>query len=120
VWGNPWQIVAVRDNHFPFTDAADVIHATSGNSAGRFRRTRTHPDDLDAHYWAVQHYRLHLADHPEIIERARTELRGHYLACWCPTDVDCHADVLLDVANAATSVLSPLRRDRGPDRNPPT
>jgi Domain of unknown function (DUF4326) len=27
------------------------------------------------------------------------ELAGHDLACWCPLDVPCHADVLLEVAN---------------------
>jgi hypothetical protein len=27
------------------------------------------------------------------------ELAGHDLACWCPLDVPCHADVLLAVAN---------------------
>lgn len=26
-------------------------------------------------------------------------LRGHDLACWCPLDQPCHADVLLDYAN---------------------
>jgi hypothetical protein len=26
-------------------------------------------------------------------------LRGHDLACWCPLDQPCHADVLLDLAN---------------------
>ena len=31
---------------------------------------------------------------------ARTELRGHDLACWCSLDGPCHADVLLKVANA--------------------
>lgn len=30
---------------------------------------------------------------------ARSELRGHDLACWCPLDGPCHADVLLKVAN---------------------
>lgn len=29
-----------------------------------------------------------------------TELRGHDLACWCPLDSPCHADVLLELANA--------------------
>lgn len=28
-------------------------------------------------------------------------LRGHDLACWCPLDQPCHADVLLDLANRA-------------------
>lgn len=27
------------------------------------------------------------------------ELRGKDLACWCPLDQPCHADVLLDIAN---------------------
>ena len=31
---------------------------------------------------------------------ARTELHGHNLACWCSLDGPCHADVLLEVANA--------------------
>ena len=29
----------------------------------------------------------------------RRELAGRDLACWCPLDGPCHADVLLDVAN---------------------
>jgi len=27
------------------------------------------------------------------------ELRGKDLACWCPLDQPCHADILLEVAN---------------------
>lgn len=30
-----------------------------------------------------------------------TPLRGKNLACWCPLDQPCHADVLLRMANAA-------------------
>lgn len=48
---------------------------------------------------AVELYRAHLAAHPELIEAARTELRGHDLACWCPAGAQCHADVLIEVAN---------------------
>jgi len=29
----------------------------------------------------------------------KTELRGQDLACWCPLDEPCHADVLLEIAN---------------------
>lgn len=32
------------------------------------------------------------------------ELAGRDLACWCPLDQPCHADVLLDLANAAPQV----------------
>ena len=28
------------------------------------------------------------------------DLRGKDLACWCPTSQPCHADVLLELANA--------------------
>ena len=34
------------------------------------------------------------------VEQVRRELRGKNLACWCPLDEPCHADVLLEVANA--------------------
>jgi hypothetical protein len=30
----------------------------------------------------------------------RRELAGHNLACWCPIDGPCHADLLLKIANA--------------------
>lgn len=30
------------------------------------------------------------------------DLRGKNLACWCPLDQPCHADVLLELANATT------------------
>jgi hypothetical protein len=30
------------------------------------------------------------------------ELRGKNLACWCPLDAPCHADVLLELANKET------------------
>lgn len=33
-------------------------------------------------------------------EEARVELAGRDLACWCPPGQPCHADVLLEVANA--------------------
>jgi hypothetical protein len=29
------------------------------------------------------------------------DLRGHHLACWCPLDKPCHADILCELANRA-------------------
>jgi len=42
---------------------------------------------------------------PTTVEDVRRELRGKNLACWCPLYKDgkrvpCHADVLLEIANA--------------------
>ena len=36
---------------------------------------------------------------PELAAAIRG-LRGHDLACWCPLDQPCHADVLLEIANS--------------------
>lgn len=37
---------------------------------------------------------------PPTIAEIRRELRGKDLACWCNLDAPCHADVLLELANA--------------------
>jgi hypothetical protein len=39
----------------------------------------------------------------ELGRRAEQELSGKNLACWCPLDRPCHADVLLAVANKKSS-----------------
>jgi hypothetical protein len=46
---------------------------------------------------AVEWYRMVVLT-PENSKRA-AELRGKDLACWCPLDQPCHADVLLEIAN---------------------
>lgn len=38
---------------------------------------------------------------PPSIETIRAELAGKNLACWCPLDQPCHADMLLKIANGA-------------------
>lgn len=35
------------------------------------------------------------------VDEVRQQLAGRDLACWCPLDLPCHADVLLAVANPA-------------------
>ena len=34
-----------------------------------------------------------------VYDTIRRELAGRDLACWCPLDQPCHADVLLEIAN---------------------
>ena len=51
---------------------------------------------------AVDAYRAWI-DQPQqatLRAKAAVALRGRDLACWCPADSPCHADVLLEVANA--------------------
>ena len=38
---------------------------------------------------------LHIPPRPDL-----DPLRGHDLACWCPLDQPCHADILLKLAAA--------------------
>lgn len=40
-------------------------------------------------------------EHMRRIANDIDELRGKTLACWCPVDHKCHADVLLALANRA-------------------
>lgn len=42
------------------------------------------------------------------------ELRGRDLACSCPCDRPCHADVLLELANGP----EPVKEPQGPGRDP--
>ncbi len=56
-------------------------------SLGRPEAVRRYREDLLAGRLAVS------------VEDVRRELRGRDLACYCPLDGPCHADVLLAVAN---------------------
>lgn len=47
----------------------------------------------------VEAFRQLLRDRPGLADRARAALTGRRLACICPLDQPCHADVLLRVAN---------------------
>jgi hypothetical protein len=56
-------------------------------SLGREEAVRRYRDDLLAGRLAVT------------VDDVVRELAGRDLACYCPLDQPCHADVLLDVAN---------------------
>jgi uncharacterized protein DUF4326 len=53
---------------------------------------------------AVRRYRsdLFAGRLPVTVDDVKRELHGHDLACYCPLDEPCHADVLLAVANEET------------------
>ena len=52
---------------------------------------------------AITRYREWLVAQPRLVDRARKELRGKVLGCWCKTkknpEAPCHGDVLAEVAN---------------------
>ena len=48
----------------------------------------------------IEKYRALILDSPELQARARRELRGKTLGCWC-APLPCYGDVLLEIANGA-------------------
>lgn len=93
-WGNPWRIKLEHNPRFATGRGAVVQHVVTGDVLGHVRADA-------APYWAAEAYRRDIPD--ELIEAARAELRGRDLACWCPLDQPCHADVLLELANQGVS-----------------
>lgn len=69
------------------------------------------PDDhdhltlADAHAVATRAYRAWITSlGPAYLGALPLVLGGRDLMCWCPLELDCHADVLLDLANPTTGV----------------
>ena len=71
---------------------------------GESKWMRRHSDNAIVQFvpWttqeAVDMFRL-IVSTDEQREQIRSELAGKDLACWCPLDQPCHADVLLELAN---------------------
>jgi hypothetical protein len=54
------------------------------------------------------------AESPFRPAQLRAALRGKNLACWCPLDGPCHADLLLKIANAGAAPKRVRRARRQP------
>lgn len=91
-WGNPFKLYHhyMRGDfqgvsgllRFIFTEAYD------GHQDERFTTIKTQQQ-------AVEWFRWYMTE----LDKDFSELRGKDLACWCPLDSPCHADVLLELAN---------------------
>ena len=78
LWGNPF---VVRPDLEPGTPFGQYFAVPSAEDA-------------------VSIYREYLTQRPDLIEKARRNLAGKNLACFCEIGHPCHADVLLEIANA--------------------
>jgi hypothetical protein len=84
-WGNPWKLSewawlarSERDQRdLAVTCLEDMINEYADIPVGHHGCVYPSPDEI------------------------RRDLAGHDLACWCPLDQPCHADVLLEIANGA-------------------
>lgn len=93
MWGNPYRII-------PLPSGARKI--VDGNG----RRISSSPPDRLAFQLnlVVAHFKgaLERSELPFGVDDIRASLPGRDLACWCPLDSPCHADVLLEIANGET------------------
>ena len=51
----------------------------------------------------IAKYRAWIATQPELIAKARVELKGRVLGCFC-APLSCHGDVLAEIANGGTNL----------------
>jgi len=111
-WGNPVRFARDRDGRFVVT--APWLSRTIGCDDERTAR-RVAADALAEHLAERRREPGSRGYYPSDDE-IRAELGGRDLACWCPLDQPCHADVLLTIANDAKvkdDVSFFSRSDRG-------
>ena len=84
IWGNPFTIDAAEEAGYHGADAE--LRGLCADSFRRWLDGRFQPD-------------LRPKSRAYILSNVH-QLRGKNLACWCPLDQPCHADVLLQLANA--------------------
>ncbi|MCB4861544.1 DUF4326 domain-containing protein [Sphingobium sp. PNB] len=84
-WGNPYR-AGVHCDHQHAVDCHRFLL-----TQGRPAKTAPWPDS------PPMNYALAVAGNI-------AELRGKNLACWCPLDQPCHADALLELANAPAAL----------------
>jgi len=82
-WGNPYRVI--RPNWVSDDRWGEDYYCADGEERGV----------------AVRRFREDVINGREPYDQLDpAELRGKDLACWCPLDQPCHADVLLELANA--------------------
>lgn len=80
-WGNPFK---VRPAFTKFRGKQLRLGPTAEESVEMFRNFMTQPGTTGF----------------ELAACVRRDLKGKNLACWCKPGAPCHADVLLEIANA--------------------
>lgn len=92
-WGNPFKV----GGHYKRGAAAGIprlslrfiyLEALDGHQDETYTTIKTPQEAVEWFRWYAEKTGLDCR-----------ELRGKDLACWCPLDRPCHADVLLEIAN---------------------
>lgn len=102
-WGNPFRVYCCDCcGHWDVVDDNGVTYLIDHKVARGIKPSPSSKREAienavrlfynDAFYWLGGRYNWDA-------DLDVTQLRGHDLACWCPLDQLCHADVLLELAN---------------------
>lgn len=78
IWGNPFRV--------------NQLNPSKQNKEGGYNQIFTLNNEE-----ACIHYERFLS--LELRIKAKESLKGKNLACWCPLNKPCHADILLKIAN---------------------
>lgn len=103
IFGNPWcvghnglYLIHTPDGRGEVRlPAAAIKSQTAADAVARFRAWL----DGSMHNWQYMAMMPVEKWREELLHRL-PDLRGKNLACWCALDQPCHADVLLEIANA--------------------
>jgi hypothetical protein len=87
-WSNPFKVGDCREAGFRGTDAEIQLHCVKA-----FRVW------LTSSYWRGNWDGHESKEARSLILDNLEQLKGKDLACYCPLDEPCHADVLLEIAN---------------------
>jgi hypothetical protein len=92
-WGNPFRVVR-REGRWIVLDDNGVDYEPWSDTRRSAVEKAVELFTADLTYWLGGRI-----DYEPGLREAVAALRGHDLACWCPLDGPCHADVLLEIAN---------------------
>lgn len=93
-WGNPFPLSIGRDLAVKMFD--ELMHGFFSP----YHLAHLSDDEFRPVFDAKERFQKRLNWGVELRAAARSELGGKNLACWCPLGQPCHADVLLELANA--------------------
>ena len=98
MWGNPYGVISVPECWVSESIASQWRNGPHWHTHWPDGQTWCYPTKREAATRAVELYSLAVSTFEPDAD-SWDQIAGRDLACWCPLDTPCHADVLLDLAN---------------------
>jgi hypothetical protein len=98
VWGNPWSERDARDWDIPASLRQQWVVAKYREELQHWGLMSDYGMYVTDRRWDEEDRAAQATGAKNMGEYAAIALKGLDLACWCPLDQPCHADVLLELA----------------------